>query len=253
MGMITASLQGVGRVYGGRAIFRDISWAIEDGEKIGLVGPSGCGKSTLLRLLAGTEAPDAGDVTRRRGLRIAYLEQEQPGDPAETPIGLLMGSRDDIAAINHALAEAERQMGDPDVLAQPERFDTVVAEHARLLERNEEAGAPMLRNRAEGLLRTLGLEEEAWEAPTATLSGGQRKILGIARCMLADPDLLLLDEPDNHLDVRRKRMLEEAIRAFPGAAVVVSHDRYLLDETVTTIVEMDPGRDVTRLVRWEGN
>jgi ATP-binding cassette subfamily F protein 3 len=144
-------------------------------------------------------------------------------------------------------------MADPAVLDDHVRFDAVVAEHARLLQRYEDSGAAMLRNRAEGLLRALGLEEEAWEQTTDTLSGGQRKILGIARCMLADPDLLLLDEPDNHLDLRRKAMLEQAIRDFDGAVVVVSHDRYLLDEVATAIVELDPGKDGPKLVRWEGN
>ncbi len=251
--MITASLQSVARVFGGRTVFSGISWAIDDAEKIGLVGPSGCGKSTLLKLLAGVESPDEGEVTRRRGLTVAYLEQELPGAPDETAIGLLMASRDDIAEIERKLSAAERQMADPDVLADSARFDAVLAEHARLLQAYDDAGAAMLRNRAEGLLRVLGLEEYAWEAPTNTLSGGQRKIIGIARCMLAEPDLLLLDEPDNHLDLRRKGMLEDAINAFDGAVVVVSHDRYLLDEVATTIVEMDPGRDGTKLARWEGN
>ena len=251
--MITASLQSAGRVYGGRTVFRDISWAIDDGEKIGLVGPSGCGKSTLLRLLARVELPDEGEVTWRRGLSVAYLEQELPGSADETALGILMASREDIAAIERELSEAERQMADPDILADAARFDAVLAEHARLLQLHEDAGASMLRNRAEGLLRTLGLEEYAWEVPTSTLSGGQRKIIGLARCMLAEPDLLLLDEPDNHLDLRRKGMLEAAIVDFAGAVVVVSHDRYLLDEVATAIVEMDPGRDGTKLTRWEGN
>jgi ATP-binding cassette subfamily F protein 3 len=251
--VITASLQSVARIYGGRTIFRDLSWAIDDGEKIGLIGPSGCGKSTLVRLLAGVETPDAGQVTRRRGLRVAYLEQELPGSADETALSLLLSSRADIAELERALTEAERQMADPGVLDNAERFDAVVVTHARLLQRYEDSGALMLRNRAEGLLRSLGLEEEAWEQPTNTLSGGQRKIVGIARCLLADPDLLLLDEPDNHLDLRRKGMLEEAIRAFEGAVVVVSHDRYLLDEVATAIVELDPGKDGPKLARWEGN
>ena len=111
-----------------------------------------------------------------------------------------------------------------------------------------------LRNRAEGLLRSLGFGEESWHKPNHELSGGQRKLVGIARALLAEPDVLLLDEPDNHLDLNRKAMLERVIREFEGAVVVVSHDRYLLDETVSIVVELEPDRENgVRLQRWDGN
>lgn len=251
--MIVASLDRIARIHGGRAIFRDLSWAIQDGEKIGLVGPSGCGKSTLLRTLAGVEAADEGEVTTRRGARIAFLPQEYIGGEGSTPLQELLTSREDIAALEEQLHAAEARMADPAVLDDAAAFDAAMEQHAKLLERYDELGVPMLRNRAEGLLRSLGLEEEAWERPMHTLSGGQRKLVGIARCLLAEPDLLLLDEPDNHLDVRRKALLEQVIRDFAGAVVVISHDRYLLDETVSVIAEMDPTRGTMRLVRWEGN
>ncbi len=251
--MIVATLDRIARIHGGRAIFRDLSWAIQDGEKIGLVGPSGCGKSTLLRTLAGVEAADEGEVTTRRGARIAFLPQEYTGKEVSTPLQELLTSREDIAALEEELHAAEARMADPAVLDDAASFDAAMEHHAKLLERYDELGVPMLRNRAEGLLRSLGLEEESWERPMHTLSGGQRKLVGIARCLLAEPDVLLLDEPDNHLDVRRKSLLEQVIRDFPGAVVVISHDRYLLDETVSVIAEMDPTRGTMRLVRWEGN
>ncbi|HQW52240.1 MAG TPA: ABC-F family ATP-binding cassette domain-containing protein, partial [Tepidiformaceae bacterium] len=111
-----------------------------------------------------------------------------------------------------------------------------------------------IRNRAEALLRSLGFDEDAWERPMELLSGGQRKLIGIARCLLSEPDLLLLDEPDNHLDLDRKAMLEQVIRGFDGCVVLVSHDRYLLDETVNVICELDYSREAgVVLKRWEGN
>ena len=253
-GMIVADLNNVSRIFGGRTIFREVSWSLQDGEKIGLIGPSGTGKSTLLRILAGVEPPDSGAVTFRRDVRIAFLEQEFAGTSGRGALDELLASRADLAALEVKIADAERRMGDPAMLDNPSEFDAVLLKHERLLKEFAEAGGTMLRNRAEGLLRSLGFDEESWDRPMDQLSGGQRKLIGIARCLLADPDLLLLDEPDNHLDLERKGMLERVIRDFDGAVVVVSHDRYLLDETVNVIVELEPHRDLGfRLKRWEGN
>jgi ATP-binding cassette subfamily F protein 3 len=252
--MILADLNNVSRVHGGRTIFRDVSWSLQDGEKIGLIGPSGVGKSTLLKLLAGADNPDAGNVTFRRGARVVYLEQEYVGTPGQGALGELLSSRDDLKALDLAISAAEARMADPAVLQDGDAFDQLLLDHERLLKQYDAAGGPMLRNRAEGLLRALGFDEDAWTRPMELLSGGQRKLIGIARCLLSEPDLLLLDEPDNHLDLARKAMLERVIREFAGAVVVISHDRYLLDETVQVIVELEPSRESgVRLQRWEGN
>ncbi|MBA4181410.1 MAG: hypothetical protein C0506_12535 [Anaerolinea sp.] len=253
-GVIVADLNDVARIHGGRTIFRGLSWSLQDGEKIGLIGPSGAGKSTLLRTLAGDEPPDAGSVTFRRGARVAYLPQEFTGDPLRTAFDELLAARGDLAEIDSAIAACETAMADAEVLADADRFDAVVHEHATLLDRHEAAGGGAVRNRAEALLRALGFDEEAWSRQMGVLSGGQRKLVGIARCLLQEPDLLLLDEPDNHLDLGRKALLEKAIRDFEGTVVVVSHDRYLLDETVDVIAELDYSRDKgIALTRWEGN
>jgi ATP-binding cassette subfamily F protein 3 len=252
--MIVADLNNIARIHGGRTILSDVSWSIQDGEKIGLIGPSGAGKSTLLRTLAGVEPPDAGAVTFRRGARVAYLEQEFAGAPGATALDELLTSRADLITLGERIADAEARMGDPAVLDNSDAFDAVLLEHERLLAQFEEAGGSRLRNRAEGLLRSLGVAEESWDKPVADLSGGQRKLIGIARALLAEPDLLLLDEPDNHLDLARKAMLERVIRDFGGAVIVVSHDRYLLDETVSVVVELEPDRERgVQLRRWEGN
>jgi ATP-binding cassette subfamily F protein 3 len=252
--MIIADINNIARVHGGRTIFRAVSWTIQDGEKIGLVGPNGIGKSTLLRTLAGLEQPDGGAIVLRRGARVAYLPQEYSGEPGRTVLAELLAARADLVALEQRIAAAEARMGDPAVAADMRALERVLAEHERLLEEYAALGGPMLHNRAEGLLRQLGLEEPQWEQPMELLSGGQRKLVGLARCLLSNPDILLLDEPDNHLDLERKTMLEQVIREFEGTVVIISHDRYLLDETVSIIVELEPANDVmARLKRWEGN
>ncbi|HEX9372722.1 MAG TPA: ABC-F family ATP-binding cassette domain-containing protein [Roseiflexaceae bacterium] len=252
--MIIANLNDIARVHGGRTIFSGVSWTIQDGEKIGLVGPNGVGKSTLLRTLAGLEQPDDGAITLRRGARVAYLPQEYSGEPGRAVLAELLAARADLAELEQRIAAAEGRMGDPAVAADMRALEQVLVEHGRLLEQFDALGGPMLHNRAEGLLRELGLAEEQWAQPMELLSGGQRKLVGLARCLLAGPDILLLDEPDNHLDLERKTMLERLIRDFDGTVVIISHDRYLLDETVSLIVELEPAAGVmARLKRWEGN
>jgi ATP-binding cassette, subfamily F, member 3 len=252
--MIVADLNNIARVHGGRTIFTSLSWTIQDGEKIGLVGPNGIGKSTLLRTLAGLEPADGGAVTLRRGVRVAYLPQEYAGEPSRAVLDELLAARADLAALEAQIGAAEQRMGDPAVVADMRQMERVLAEHEQLLAQFEALGGPMLHNRAEGLLRELELDEQQWGQPIELLSGGQRKLVGLARCLLADPDILLLDEPDNHLDLARKVMLEKIIHGFDGAVVIISHDRYLLDETVNLIVELEPANGTgARLRRWEGN
>jgi ATP-binding cassette subfamily F protein 3 len=252
--MIIADINNLTRQHGGRMIFSSLSWTIQDDEKIGLVGPNGIGKSTLLRTLASLERPDAGVVTLRRGARVAYLPQEYAGEPGCTVLDELLAARADLHALEAQLAATELRMGDTAVTSDLGLLERVLTEHERLLAQFEALGGPLLHNRAEGLLRELELDEAQWNQPMELLSGGQRKLVGLARCLLADPDILLLDEPDNHLDLARKALLEQIIRKFAGTVVIISHDRYLLDETVNVIVEMEPASGGgARLRRWEGN
>ena len=253
--VIVTDLSGVTRAHGDRTIFADLSWTIDGHARIGLIGPNGSGKSTLLRTIAGLELPEGGLVTRPRDLGIAYLAQEQ--EPSDvTVIAALLGARPDLAAIERDLAAVGQRLADPAVSGDMTRLAGVLEDQERLLHGFERAGGPRLRNRATGLLRDLGIPEDQWERPLAVLSGGQRKLVGLAGCLIRDPDLLLLDEPDNHLDLARKETLQRLLGEFAGAVVIVSHDRYLLDDTVEHIAELEPSAPSNlgaRLTLWEGN
>src|SRR5712691_6039168 len=172
--MIVADLASVTRAHGDRTIFADLTWTIQDRARIGLIGPNGSGKSTLLRTIAGVEPPEGGIVTRRRDLRIAYLTQEQR--PSDVPVmTMLLGARPDLAVIERDLATIGERLAEPAVSGDMAQLTRTLDEQERLLRAFETAGGPRLRNRAEGLLRDLGIPRDHWNLPLAALSGGQRK------------------------------------------------------------------------------
>src|SRR5438552_1513946 len=244
--MALIAARGLGKSFGSRSILHGLDLDVEPGARMGMIGPNGGGKSTLLRILAREETADAGEVTQRRGLVIAYLPQQPEGDDRDAT-STLQDARPDLAELEHELAQIERQLGE-----QGDNLDRI----ARLLRRQEDvlarwtaAGGPGFDGRARSLLADVGLDNGDLGKPTRVLSGGQRKLVGLAACLLRDPDVLLLDEPEAHLDVEARERLEALMRTFDGAFVAVSHDRYLLDETVTEIAELTGG--AIRI--WPGN
>ena len=166
-----------------------------------------------------------------------------------TPHQIVLAARPDLERIEQELDEAGRRLADPALAGDLDRMDRVLRRQAVLLEEFEQAGGHAFEGRARSLLLQLGLDEAAIDRPSDVRSGGQRKLIALAACLAAEPDLLLLDEPETHLDAEARSRLEDLIRGFDGAVVMVSHDRYLLDETVTEIAELDGGR----IRIWPGN
>jgi ATP-binding cassette, subfamily F, member 3 len=242
------SLIGVEKSFGSWPVLRGVDLEVGDDARIGIVGPNGAGKSTILRILHGTEVVAGGDVVRRRGLVSAYVDQNPDGDERSAQEAVLAG-RPDVAELDVALRAAEVELARPDVVADLGRMDRVLARQRELVDRWIEAGGTGLAGEARALLSSLGVDGGDLSLPTSALSGGQRKLVDLAASLIRQPDLLLLDEPETHLDADRRRQLEDIIGAFPGAVVIVSHDRYLLDETVSRIVEVDRGLATT----WLGN
>ncbi|HLI51036.1 MAG TPA: ATP-binding cassette domain-containing protein, partial [Thermomicrobiaceae bacterium] len=247
--MLIARLDRIGLSYGTRQVLDDVSLSIDEHEKIGLVGPNGAGKSSLFKVLAGIDQPQAGERTLRRGAKVAYLAQEYAGGGAATVLEEVVSGNTTLAALEAEIEAAQRRMGDPEILDDPDRFDRLLRHHGELLEAFDKAGGSGLEGEARGILRQLDIPEEHFDSPLDLLSGGQLKLVGLARCLIAKPDILLLDEPDNHLDLAGKARLEAIIRDFEGAVVIISHDRYLLDDTVGKIAELEQGR----LTEYDGN
>ena len=253
MSTVLLNLTGISYTYFTHPVLRELDWEIQAGQKIGLIGPNGGGKSTLLKLILGQLTPEAGSIFRGKDLTIGYLPQDARADtydagPACTVLELALSGSPEIARLRAALAEAEAQMGDPIVYGAPARLARVMDEHARLLHEYEVAGGLTYENRVRSTLRDLGLGDETFDRALDTLSGGQAKLVGLARLLMWKPDLLLLDEPDNHLDVTGKEAVERLVHGYDGAVVIVSHDRYLLDQVVDRIAELERGQ----ITVWPG-
>jgi ATP-binding cassette subfamily F protein 3 len=246
--MIAVGAHAIVKSFGGRRILDGLEFEIDERARVGIIGANGSGKSTLLRILAGLEDADAGEVARRKDAVVAYLPQQVPGDE-RTALQTVLAARPDLEALERELAAAGARLADPAVANDLELMTRVLRRQERLVDEFTAAGGPGFAGRARAHLLELGLSEQDLATPTTQLSGGQRKLVALAECLARSPAVLLLDEPETHLDADRRAALEERVRAFPGAVVSVSHDRYLLDETVAEIAELDRGR--IRL--WPGN
>ena len=199
--------------------------------RVGILGPNGGGKSTMLAILAGVEHPDAGTVTRRRGLVHAFLPQHVPGD-VRTPVAWVRAARPELAELEGELEAVERRLADPALASDLDAMARALAHQERLLARWHDQGGDRAESEGRTLLDELGLDDDALAMPTSELSGGQRKLVQLAACLARRPHVLMLDEPEAHLDMHRRDQLERIVDDFDGAVLMVSHDRHLLDACV---------------------
>lgn len=215
-----------------------------EGQRIGLVGRNGEGKSTLLNILAGTLQPTEGSVTWKKGSRIGLLEQS-PDEPDELTVEqLMLAVFSELTAMQEHLAKMEKLMED----ASPEEMDRLLARYGTLQDEFIQRGGYELDMKIDQVLNGLKIKQLKYER-WGHLSGGEKTKIGLAKLLLQQPDLLLLDEPTNHLDLDAIEWLGAFISHYKGTIVLVSHDRYFLDETVTHIWELDQGD----LIQYSGN
>jgi ATP-binding cassette subfamily F protein 3 len=228
--------------YNAEPVFKDLSWEIHNDRCVGLVGPNGAGKSTLLYLIAGELKSESGFANARGKLSIGSLHQEPRLDLGRTVMQEALTASNQVYELEHSLTRVETQMGDPAIYQDEKRLARKLEEHERLLQEHTRIGGPGYAGQVRATLLNLGFAKGELDLPVGVLSGGQKKLLGLAKLLVAQPDLLLLDEPDNHLDMAGKEFLEDYIRNYPGGVVIVSHDRYLLDVVADEIAELQDGR-----------
>jgi ATP-binding cassette, subfamily F, member 3 len=241
--MLLVNFSKVSKDFGGNGVFSKIDLEIMEGERIGLVGENGGGKSTLFKLLAGIDTPTDGVISRRRNLTIGYLSQEaDPGQSHKTVFEAVSEVTQELVDLPFLLSQLEARMAYPEVAADPEALTAILEEYGKAQERFEALGGYTLEHKVEAVLHGLGFGPEWYDLEVGLLSGGEKKLVNLARILIKAPDLLLLDEPDNHLDLEAKAWLEQYMQNYPGTVLIISHDRQLLDRAVKKIFELEDGK-----------
>lgn len=231
-------LEDLKKHFGAQEVLRGASLTIEPGAKVGIVGRNGGGKSTLFRMITGEEAPDWGKVNIRRGARLGTVPQRPVFGDGVSVRAYVEAGLDDARKVMADLEQAGEAMG----TAEGEELERVMRRHDELTERLEALGGWELERRVETVLSGIGLGEDFWEREANTLSGGEKNRVALSRELVGGHDLLLLDEPTNHLDLEGIEWLERYMKELPGAVLVISHDRRLLNNSVDQILELERGQ-----------
>jgi ATP-binding cassette subfamily F protein 3 len=243
--MAIVTLRDIHKSFGSEVVLEGLHLQLHAGEKVGMIGANGSGKSTILRLILGQISPDMGEVVKSKGLRIGYLPQESTFDgeltvwqEIHTGLEALLRKQQRIEQTSHDLAELQGR-----------ELETRMKEYDRLMHEFELAGGYQIESRVASTLAALGFDPALYHVKTSALSGGQLSRLGLAKVLMLETDLLLLDEPTNHLDLQATEWLEHYLASYSGAAVLISHDRYLLDQIAYRIIEIENHQAYV----WSGN
>ncbi|RFP03851.1 ABC-F family ATP-binding cassette domain-containing protein [Novacetimonas hansenii] len=223
---------------GHRVIFIDASAALQKGEKVGLVGPNGAGKTTLFRLITGQEEPDEGQVLIERGLTVGFFNQDVGEMAGRSAVAEVMDGAGPVAAIGAELSQLESAMADPDRF---DELDIILERFGEVQSRFEELGGYALEGRAREVLHGLGFSQEMMDGDVGRLSGGWKMRVALARILLMKPDVMLLDEPSNHLDLESLIWLEQFLAGYDGALLMTSHDRAFMNRIINKVIEIDGG------------
>ncbi len=221
-----------------RILFIEASAALNRGEKIGLVGPNGAGKTTVFRMINGEEQPDEGQVSVERGVIIGYFNQDVGEMAGHSAVAEVMNGAGPVSIVAGELRELEAAMADPE---QADNMEEIIERYGEVQARYEELDGYALEGRAREVLAGLSFSQEMMDGDVGALSGGWKMRVALARILLMRPDVMLLDEPSNHLDLESLIWLEEFLKGYEGALLMTSHDREFMNRIVTKIIEIDGG------------
>lgn len=249
------SLENVSKIYNGNTVLDNVALTIEDNDRIGLVGVNGCGKSTLLRIITGAEEPETqpepnvAHVAVTKSASIGFLAQNTGLDRSSTIIEEMTSVFSWLLKIGDELRELEKTMASPEAHSDEKRFAEISEEYARKTAIFESNDGYLINVKINKVLNGMGFGTETYDRVISTLSGGEKTRLALSKLLLENPNLLILDEPTNHLDFNTIMWLEDYLKDYKGALLIVSHDRYFLDKLTTSTCEIERGR----LKRYKGN
>ncbi|ELT47228.1 ABC-F family ATP-binding cassette domain-containing protein [Brucella sp. ZJ1_1] len=221
-----------------RILYIEASAALNRGEKIGLVGPNGAGKTTLFRMITGDEQPDEGQVSVEKGVTVGYFDQNVGEMGGRSAVAEVMEGAGPVSVVAAELRELEAAMVDPDRM---DEMDAIIERYGEVQARYEELDGYGLDGRAREVLAGLSFTQEMMDGDVGKLSGGWKMRVALARILLMRPDVMLLDEPSNHLDLESLIWLEAFLKNYDGALLMTSHDREFMNRIVTKIIEIDGG------------
>ncbi|HEX8418096.1 MAG TPA: ABC-F family ATP-binding cassette domain-containing protein [Methylobacterium sp.] len=231
-------LERIGKQNGRQIVFIEASAALQKGEKVGLVGPNGAGKTTLFRMITGEEEPDEGGVAKDRGITIGYFSQDVGEMAGTSVVAAVMDGAGPVSSVATELKDLEAALADPE---RADEMEALIERYGEVQARFEELDGYALEGRAYEVLAGLSFSQAMMDGDVGALSGGWKMRVALARILLMNPDVMLLDEPSNHLDLESLIWLEAFLKGYEGALMMTSHDREFMNRIVTKIVEIDGG------------
>ncbi|MGN1163115.1 MAG: ribosomal protection-like ABC-F family protein [Christensenellales bacterium] len=248
--MIILDVNKLTKNFGFGVLFEDLSFSLAEGESISIVGPNGCGKSTLLKIIAGLERPDGGTINIKKGAKCFYFDQTASSiQDSRSVEQILKDSFEDIKKMEQRICDMQEKLTND---TQAADYDLTLSRYCNLLEQFQLAGGYDVDVRINQVVEGLHIDKNMLNQVYDKLSGGEKTLVQLAKALLQKPDLFLLDEPTNHLDIDRIEWLEDYIKSFRGATVIVSHDRYFLDKMSNKILSLENGNSKVYSTNYSG-